>query len=785
MNGLQNAAARTLLVWLLPGLAGTLTTATALAEQVLEEIIVTATKRSESLQDVPISVSAISGEDLADRGITEFFEYAVSIPNLSFGAATDGILSGRAISLRGIVGENTTGFYIDDTPITETIDPRILDLERVEVLRGPTGTLYGARSLGGTIRQITRKPNAQEFDARVRAGISSTTESDDLNYLVSGSTNIPLSDSAAVILSGFYEMKAGVFDRVVGSIPDHLGAPATLGGPADFVNEDVDEETTQAIQASFLFDVTDSLSIAPRIMYQKTELDGFPLADIDPDNFDQVRDFNTAEGGEDEWTLYTLNINYETAFGTLTSATSYFDRETFEFEGSGSFINFLQALPASEGGFGLFGSIPVTPVPSPIFQTLEYKTTVQELRFASDLSGPFNFVLGGFYQDTEDDEAFQPRNFASGLEANFAAFQVAEGIPGPLEDIWPFGDLVFTSERPTDIEELGVFGEGTFKFTERWSATVGVRWFDTEVKFSEQQAGLAAGVPLANDQPLSTIPATVGEQNEDGFIFKGSLEFQATEDVLLYFTGAEGFRLGGANGAIPNSLGCPQDLADLGLGGADTSSFDSDDLVSYELGVKAKLNPRTRLNATVFSIDFDDIQQPVQLECGFQFVGNFGAAESRGVEVELTTQATDYLALSVNIGYTDAEFTETTFGGAVNTDGDPLQFVPEWTASLVADYTVPNLIEGFDFYVLLDVSYVDDSLSLVNSIPRVRDSYEQVNLRLGLRNEQYTATLFARNLTDEIANLADNRSLAAETPGRPRFVVSRPRTVGLEFSVYF
>ncbi|MEM9623682.1 MAG: TonB-dependent receptor, partial [Pseudomonadota bacterium] len=748
-------------------------------------IVVTATKRSESLQDVPISVSAISGDDLEDRGITEFFEYAVTIPNLSFGAATDGILSGRSISLRGIVGENTTGFYIDDTPITETIDPRILDLERVEVLRGPSGTLYGARSLGGTIRQITRKPDTQEFDARVRAGISSTDESDDLNYLISGSTNIPLSDRAAVILSGFYETKAGVFDRVVGTIPDHLGAPATLAGPPDFVNEDVDEETTQAFQASFLFDVTDNLSIAPRIMYQKTELDGFPLADADPDNFDQVRDFNTPEGGEDEWTLYSLNINYETSVGTFTSATSYFDRETFEFEGSGSFINFLQALPEADGGFGLFGTIPVTPVASPIFQTLNFETTVQEFRFTSDFAGPFNMVLGAFYQDTDDEEAFQPRNFASGLEDNFAAFQVAAGIPGEVTDIWPFGDLVFTSNRPTEIEELGFFGEGTYQLSDRWAATVGVRWFDTEVKFSEQQAGLATGVPLADDAPLSSIPATLGEQEEDGFIFKGSIEYQAAEDILVYASVAEGFRLGGANGSIPNSLGCPADLADLGLGGLDTSSYESDDLISYELGIKAKLGERSRLNATVFSIDFDDIQQPVQLECGFQFVGNFGAAESQGVELEFTTQATDYLALHVNVGYTDAEFTETVLGGAVNTDGDPLQFVPEWTASLVADLTVPNVFEALDFFALLDISYVDESLSLVNSIPRVRDSYEQVNLRVGLRNEKYTATLFARNLTDEIANLADNRSLAAETPGRPRFVVSRPRTVGLELSVYF
>lgn len=764
------------LMWLSPG---------QVQAQALEEVVVTATKRVESIQSIPVSVTAVSGEELARRGATEFFDYAVTIPNLSFGAATDGVLSGRSISLRGIQGANTTGFYIDDTPITETIDPRILELERVEVLRGPTGTLYGARSLGGTIRQITRKPEFDGVTGRIRAGMSSTDESDELNYIVSGSVNVPFGDKAAALFSAYHESQAGVFDRAVGTIPDHLGAPATLAGTPRQVVEDVDEEQTLALQASFLFEPTESLSIAPRVMYQKTELDGFPLADINPDNFDQNRDFNTPEGGEDEWYLLTLNISYEGEQGTFTSATSYFDRETFEFEGSGSFINFLQALPAAAGGFGLFDVIPVTPVPSPIFQTLNFETTVQEFRYTTNLEGRWNAVVGAFYQDTDDDEAFQPRNLASGLEDNFALLQTTLGIPGPVTDIWPFGDLVFTSSRPSQIEEFGIFTEVTFDITDRWAAKFGARWFDTQVEFSEQQAGLAAGVPLANDVSLDTIPATTGSQSEDGFIFKGALEFQATDDLFLYASVAEGFRLGGANGLIPNTLGCPEDLAALGLADLDTSSFESDDLISYEVGLKSELSDRTRVNATVFYIDFDGIQQPVQLACGFQFVGNFGSARSQGIELEITSRPIDNLGISLNLGYTDAEFTETVFGGAVNTDGDPLQFVPEFTGSLSVDYLVPNAFGDFDFFARTDISYVDDSLSLVNSIPRVRDSYEQVGLRLGVQNDRYTGTIFVRNLTNEIANLADNRSLAAETPGRPRFVVSRPRTIGIEIQARF
>ena len=768
--------------WILAVLIALAAPADIRAQPVLEEIIVTATKRAESAQSLPLSVSSISGDELRERGLTEFFDYAVTIPNLSFGAATDGVLSNRTISLRGIQGTNTTGFYIDDTPITETIDPRILDLERIEVLRGPSGTLYGARSLGGTIRQITRKPDFDGTAGWVRGELSGSRRSDDLNHLVSGSVNVPFSERVAARFSGLHEDRAGVFDRRVGTIADHLGAPATLAGAPRSVIEDVDSQQVRAVQADLLAEPTDALSIRARILHQKTDLDGFPLADIEPGNFDHNRDFDVDEGGEDEWTLYTLNLNYATDQGEFTSATSWFDRKTFEVEASGSFINFLQALPSEDEGFGLFSVIGVRPVTSPIFQELNFETFVQEARFASDLDGPRNFVAGAFYQDTKDVESFQPRNYARGLNDNFAELQRTLGIPGPLEEIWPYGDLVFTNHTPTDIEEIGIFGEATFDLTDRFSIVFGTRWFDTTVEFTDRQAGLAAGEPLGEDEPLTNIPAIEGKQSEDGFIFKGALEFQATDDVFLYASVAEGFRLGGANSPIPNTLGCPENLAELGLQDVDTGAYASDDLISYEAGVKTDLNGAVRLNATVFHIDFDNIQQQIQLICGFQFRGNFGAARSRGVELELTARPMDNLNLALNVGYTDAEFTETVAG--VNQDGDPLQFVPEWTASLVVDYLVPDALLDMDLFVRLDLSYVDRSLSFVNAQPRSRASYEQIGLRAGLSNERYKVGLFVRNLTDKIANLGDSRSIAAETPGRPRWVVSRPRTVGLEFGVY-
>ena len=753
------------------------------AQPVLEEVIVTATKRSESVQTVPQSVSTISGEDLRDRGLSEFVDYAVTIPNLSFGAATDGILSNRSVSLRGIEGTNTTGFYIDDTPITETIDPRILDLERVEVLRGPSGTLYGARSLGGTIRHITRQPTFDGIGGWLRTEISATDQADDASYLLNGSVNLPLAENAAIRVSALSETRSGVFDRRVGRISDHLSAPATLVGAPQAVVGDVDRQRVAAAQVQLRVEPTDRFSATARLLRQETSLDGFPLADVEPGNFHQNRDFDVDEGGEDEWTLYTLNLNYAADHGTFTSATSRFTRETFEYEGSGSFINFLQALPGEAGGFGLFGVIGVRPVTSPIYQTLNFDTLVQEVRFASELDGPWNFVAGAFYQSTDDDEAFQPRNYAHGLNDNFAALQETLGIPGALEAIWPFGDLVFTSSRPSAVDETGIFGEIDIALDEKFSVVLGTRWFDTSVTFTERQAGLAAGVPLADNEPLSSVPSEGGRQSEDGFIFKGAVEYQATPAVFLYGLVAQGFRLGGANGSIPDTLGCPEDLADLGLADVDTSRFESDNLISYESGIKADIGSAARLNAALFYIDFDGIQQRIQLTCGFQFRGNFGAARSRGAELELTARAGDRLLLALNVGYTDAQFTETVAG--INQDGDPLQFVPELTASLAADYVLPDAIIGMDFYLRAEVSFVGESQSRVNAIPRRRAAYEQLGLRFGLADETYQVAVVAHNLTNTIGNLGDNRSIAAETPGRPRWVVTRPRSIGVEFGVDF
>jgi outer membrane receptor protein involved in Fe transport len=266
--------------------------ATGTGGDALQEIVVTATKRSESLQNVGLSITALTTEQLESKGVEQFFDYGNSIPNLSFAIdSADGSLAARGIALRGIQGSNTTGFYIDDIPVLETLDPHIVDVARIEVLRGPQGTLYGAESMGGTVRIITAQPNAAAFSGQLHAG-TSATEHGSMNGLVEGEVNLPLIDNTlALRASGFYQFDSGFFDKGLGpedapptSVLHNLGSLEYYGG-----------------QVALRWEPVEGLSITPRVMYQQTVEDGVPYALGNADNLLQRQVFNIKEGGTDKW----------------------------------------------------------------------------------------------------------------------------------------------------------------------------------------------------------------------------------------------------------------------------------------------------------------------------------------------------------------------------------------------------------------------------------------------------------------------------------------------------
>ena len=749
--------------WATTALAGSaiiLTSGASFAQ--LEEIVVTATKRAASLQDVPLSITAVSGETLELMGAESLLDFAVKVPNLAMAYEADGRFDSSSPSIRGVFGGNTTGFYVDDTRVNASLLPRVVDLARVEVLRGPQGSLYGARSMGGTIRLITKQAEMNESSGTVNVQLSSVEDGGE-NYSFDANYNFPvIEDKVAMRVNAYYGDMSGVQDRVYQSTWNEVtrGIVRQTNAPNFGRNEDVDDETYLGGQLAATIKVSDTLEFRPKIMFQSVEADGLPFADVDPESTEQLRFFDIEEPGTDDWFVASGTFDWDVANGNVSSTTSYYTRETDETEEETTFLHFL---------YDAVIGIPIDPFASPISTIEDYESISHETRFSSDYEGPVQFTAGVYYEDLTFDHRY-PAALQPGANAALNAF-----VGGPA-NIVP-GDLIFVTSTITDTEEFAVFGEVSYEFNDAWSVTAGGRYYDTSVAAVNSSDGFANGGPTSFDE----------KQSEDGFNPKVSVQFEANENLNIYSTAAKGFRIGGVNGNVPASL-CGDELATLGLNPSNATTYDSDELWSYELGFKSTLADNTvTLNAAAFLIDWTDIQQLNRLACGFQFTDNAGEAESKGFEVEINAAPSDNLTLTAGVGYTDAKITDT--GGVAGVRiGDKIQGVPDWTitSSLQYDFDLTGEWGGI---FRADANYYGESFSSNNEASsetqRLRDSWSAANIRLSAVKEKIEVTLFVDNLTDERANLADSRSIAAETPGRQRLVTNRPRTIGIEARMRF
>jgi iron complex outermembrane recepter protein len=715
-------------------------TASAPGSDSLQEIVVTATKRSEDLQNVGLSITALTAQQLESKGVEQFFDYGNSIPNLSFAiGAADGSLAARGVALRGIQGANTTGFYIDDIPVLETLDPHIVDVSRIEVLRGPQGTLYGAESMGGTVRIITAQPDATAFSGQVHAG-ASDTEHGSANGIVEGDVNLPLIDNVlAVRASGFYQFDSGYFDKGLGpesapptSVLHDLGSMEYYGG-----------------QIALRWEPVEGLAITPRVMYQETVEDGVPYALGNADNLLQRQVFDVHEGGTDKWWLDSLTVNYTAPFGTFVSSTAYFDRKTFETEDDTDFTAYAFDL--------------TNPLPSPITREIDLRRFVQELRFASTFSGPLQTILGAFYSDST-----RPRDY----EWNTPGFATATHSKS---------DLILSFIDSRKATEEAVFGDLSYDLLPNLKATAGVRWFRDIATFHQFTNGAFYGF----DPTTYLAPSTT----ESGFTPRYLLEYKVTSDLLVYASGSKGFREGGNNIALPPGpppTGCDKDLSNVGLTASQVATFKSDTLWSYELGFKSSFaDHRYTLNGAGFWIDWSNIQQQISLPlCGYGITGNSGAARSTGFELEFSGRPIAELTLGLGVGYTDARITQQG-AGTTQPVGSPVYDVPQITVASNAEYERP-LTADWTGFTRLDYSHVSGSYTVNTQVaPLYRPAYNIADVRLGGRNERYELTLFVKNLTNEHANLADAIQIGAEIPGQPHFVINQPLTAGVEARVRF
>jgi iron complex outermembrane recepter protein len=775
----------------------------------LEEITVTAQKRAESEQTVPLSMTTFGAVALEQKAVVDFFDYGTKVPNLGFAYTGDGMSTARTISIRGVSGDNVTGFYVDETPLPDSLDPRILDIDHIEVLRGPQGTLYGARSMGGTVRIITKTPDFTDSEVTVHAGMSDTARTDQPNYTVDAVGNFPLiADRAALRLSAFMDDDAGYFKRRYCTDPATAGVtcfPQTTG-PLTTTVDNVGEVKNYGAAIALTVKLTDDMTVTPRLLQQRSTYNGFLMSDVltepgvigypypsysaapftlpslVPTNFTQGRFFNIPEGGSDSWQLDSIDFKWNTGAGQFISSSSYFTRKVWESEDETDFI-WADLLPL---GQLLNPAYPLPrPIPSAISEEKDYQRFVQEVRFASQLQGPVQFVTGVFYSDLHGAIPFAA-DYPPALAPGYGAIQTAAGVcaagiicPNPNDP-----DEIYGSHYKTDIEEPAVYGQLSYQFWDAFKATAGLRWSQVKTTAGGYQEGTVTQAPGGPAQVVDAVTTT----KESSTTPKLELDYRVNPADMIYTSAAKGFRPGGLVPSVPAAI-CASQLPP-GTNADETRTYKSDSLWSYELGTKTGwLENRLTVDAAIFYIDWKDIQQNILLPCGFQYKANAGAAFSKGGEIEVRALPIDPLELTLGAGNQNARITQA--GGPLSPlqVGDHVFEVPDWTGNSSATWTAPLSAE-WKLVSEVDWSYVGHSFSANNLAPnspatRLRPHYDLLNSRFALSHGKVEYAFVGKNLGNTAANLADNRSIAAETPGRPRLVTNQPRTIGLEIRASF
>ena len=716
----------------------------------VEEIIVTAQKRAERLQEVPASVTAIRGESLSELGLSQLADYAQYAPGL---AIQNGGSPGQAsVTLRGIapVGPGSViGYYIDDTPLGASsnyavatlfaLDLMPYDIDRLEILRGPQGTLYGAGAMGGLLKYVLKQADPSGFSAQFGGEASSAEHGGRFGYAGRAAVNLP-------IIADKLAMRASLYDKHYQGYTDNVFLRASnsntgrqYGGRLALTWQPLD---TLSVNVGGIWNRIDSDDNAAVTLGNLTTVtdDGVELLRGQP-TFGEMAAANAfLQPFSKDIDYYSATVVWDAAQGvTVTSATSWSRAITHRVQDTTSSYGLLP---------GLFG---LPPGYSDYHVDLDLKKLTQELRVAGSAGARVEWLAGVFY--TDETSANHQRAAIYDTDYN-------ELLEPPLSP-------VILASLPSTFEEYAGFGSLTLKVTDRFDVTGGVRYAHNDQKFTQILSGsaLGSGPPLTDDSSESVTTWSVASR------------FRFSDDVMLYAKVATGYRPGGPNAALAGAV----------------PSVDSDTLTSYELGVKSTfLDGKALLNVSVFDIDWQDIQQAiVNAQCSCSFLANAGDAYSRGFELEGSFRPVAGLTLGYNAAYTRARLTKLlpdVPGGLLT--GYQLPNVPEWSGALSADYSWP-LGDRLSARLGAGVRYVDEKNVVVISAegPNMRDpSYTAGDLRAGLSSDRWNVTLFVRNVADKRVYLSQSALQSALDPSLIFGIGAQPlepRVAGLSFDVNF
>jgi iron complex outermembrane recepter protein len=745
----------------------------------LDEIVVTATRQARLLSSVPISASAYSQKTLDEQGVKQIDDIALITPGVTFNRGNAG---STEIAIRGISsnsGASTTGVYIDDTPVqsrvigfsSTTVFPNVFDLERVEILRGPQGTLFGAGSEGGTVRFITPQPSLTQFSDYVRSEIG-FTEHGDPSFEAGVAAGGPIAENTLGFrASASYRRDGGYTNRV-----------ERFGGA--MIAKDDDWQNSYNARLAFAFQPIDHLLITPSFYYQDIYINDSQtyweyLSNPDEHQFNNGAPV-TAPFKAVSY-LPALNINYATDYFTITSNTSYYEQDN---ENNRD----LSALIPNDLGIAISPTHPVPGDPDYRSQDLfvtSQKAFTQEVRIQSNnLDSRFTWLAGVFYQS----EHQSSNQYVPDTPAAFDQLvQIALG--GTTQQIFGMGlaDGIYSYRSIINSfdKQIAGFGEASFKVVGGLTVTAGIRAQRSTFSFVNRSDGPFNG-------GLTVVP---GNESETPVIPKYGVSYQINPDNLVYATAAKGFRTGGANPAIPAR--CDADLASLGYTSA-PDSYKSDSVWSYELGSKNRLiGGRLRLESSIFDVKWSGIQQQVILGtgCGLDFVANLGKATSRGFDFQGEFLATDHLTTGLSVGYNHAVFDEsilsppdpvTGIRPVLVRAGNSLGVNP-WTVAMNAQYDF--VAWGHNGYVRADDQFSSRQTTPTPSEDPGNETYSaglvampQTNLlalRLGVRfSNGIDLSLFAKNVFDSHPVLSRNQTGSnIDTIYVDR--TFRPRTIGI------
>ncbi len=752
----------------------------------LTEVVVTAEKFKSTIQETPISMSALSSSQLEAQGITNVEDIARDVPGLSMRSAGPGLTEYDARGLASNGGAApTVGFYLDEIPLSPpalsqsgkvVIDPDLYDIDRVEVLRGPQGTLYGSGSMGGTVKVITKQPKLNQFEGSAQATVSDT-EGGGANGNVSAMLNLPLGDKFALRIVGSDLYRSGWINLIAVNVPNAATTLKTpnqtpvYDAPVTSVIPRANAEHMRDGRVTLLFQPNEDLSITAMALDQRLSMGGYDLLDSSPTSAAPGKVYNAhyevfplREYLNDDVQIYGLTINANVGFADLTSATSYFTR-----------LNH-QAQDASESLYysNVLNGVPQAPLAPNLYHEVDPSHQFsQELRLTSHDIGALHWVAGAFWSSLK------------------SIWNEISNSPLNATPTIPDGSY-FTSWNPYWVRQTALFADGSYKFDDHWKLAAGVRWYTYKSEQHEFSWGLDA--PYPNQ---AVTPTQVTRASDSGFNPRVNLSYEPTRDLNLYTTISKGFRPGGANQILPSGppINCQPGVL----------SFSPDEAWNYEVGEKAKLlDNRLTINGDVYYIRWLGVQQVITLPCGYQYYNNAGDGRAYGPELEINAKLAPAWTMSVGGAYTDSKITSpnASFQNYLSTVAStpngvtrpcpvtgsctvPILNVPKETASASLAYTT-EVFATYQLTARVDDSFVGPATDVAYFFGYRLPSYNIANLHVILDHGPWSVIGFVTNFTNKVALItANNTSFQFNIPQTVRYSTNQPRTYGMQANVKF